>query len=73
MPVPKYYKKDLIAMGDQGYKFIHCETEKEVYETRDYLRSQKKCATIGFVINQLGETIYFVATKERNKKTSQNG
>lgn len=68
MTLPKYYKKDLISMGNQGYKFIHCETEEEALEIKSELKLEGKCAQAGFVINRLGETIIFVATKQRGNK-----
>lgn len=68
MKLTKYYKKDLISMGDQGYKFIHCETEDEALELKDRLKSEGRCAQAGFVINRENAIVIFVATKERKSK-----
>lgn len=68
MSLPKYYKKDLISMGGQGYKFIKCDAEEEAVNIKSKLKSEGRCAQAGFVINQNGETIIFVATKERGNK-----
>lgn len=67
MTLTKYYKKDLISMGGQGYKFIKCGSEEEANAIKDKLKQNKRCAQAGFVINREGEAIIFVATKERGK------
>lgn len=69
MSLPKYYKKDLINMGNQGYKFIHCKTEEEALNLKSKLKSEGKCAQAGFVINREDKEIIFVATKERGNKS----
>lgn len=68
MTLTKYYKRDLISMGDQGYKFIKCDSEEEAINIKQKLKSEGRCAQAGFVINKLNETIIFVATKERGTK-----
>lgn len=68
MKLTKYYKKDLISMGDQGYKFIHCDTEDEALALKDKLKSEGRCAQAGFVINRENAIVIFVATKERKSK-----
>lgn len=68
MSLPKWNKKDLEWMDNEGYKIIPCESESHAYEVKSRLRLEKKCAQAGRIINKEGKEIFFVCTKERVKR-----
>ena len=68
MALQRWNKKGLIWMGEQGYKVVPCKNEQEVSEIKNILKANKRCAQTGWIMNKENKVIYFVLTKQRNKR-----
>lgn len=63
--LPKWTKKDLIFMQEDGYSIIPIETPEEALQLKNDLKYKSKCAQAGYVTNQYGKHICFVVTRDR--------
>lgn len=68
MRIPKWSKRDLKIMDAHGYKVVPCKDAEEVEGVYNYLKKNKKCAQVGYIVNRENVDVYFVITKERGSK-----
>ena len=68
MRIPKWSKRDLKIMGDQGYKVVPCTDSNEIEEVYTILKANKRCAQVGYIVNSENKEVFFVITKERGTK-----
>lgn len=73
MKIPKWSKRDLKIMGDQGYGVVPCKDAEEVEEVYSVLKANKRCAQVGYVVNTENKEVFFVITKERGTKGAKQG
>lgn len=65
MALPKWNKKDLEWMSNDGYKIVPCKDEEEALEVKRVLKVNNRCAQAGRYITESGKEKYFVCTRER--------
>lgn len=68
MALPKWTKKDLIEMDEEGYWIIPCKDEDETNEVKSICKKYGRCAQSGRIFNKDNEEIFFVCTKDRGGK-----
>ena len=68
MSLPKWTKKDLLEMDEEGYWIVPCADENEANEVKALCRKYGRCAQNGRIINKEGKEIFFVVTKDRGGK-----
>lgn len=73
MRIPKWSKRDLKIMDEQGYKVVPCKNAEEVEEVYKVLKENKRCAQVGYIVNRENVDVYFVITKERGNKGANRG
>lgn len=68
MALPKWTRKDLELMNDEGYWIVPCKDENETIEVKSLCRKYGRCAQNGRIINDEGKELFFVCTKDRGGK-----
>lgn len=72
MIVKKYNKEELQDVcTQQGYMVVPCKDEANALDVKSQLKSQKKCAQAGHIINREGKDIFFVLTRDMVKRSGR--